>query len=37
MNKKVSKEIYTFTKEIFPIPFDAIQASGGSLSQNPGY
>ena len=25
------------TKEIFPIPFDALQASGGSLSQNPGY
>ncbi len=24
-------------KEIFPIPFDAIQASGGSLTQNPGY
>jgi hypothetical protein len=25
------------TKNIFPIPFEAIQASGGSLKQNPGY
>jgi hypothetical protein len=25
------------TKNIFPIPFEAIQASGGSLTQNPGY
>ncbi len=25
------------TKNIMPIPFDAIQASGGSLTQNPGY
>jgi hypothetical protein len=25
------------SKTIFPIPFDAIQSSGGSLKQNPGY
>lgn len=24
-------------RELFPIPFDQIQASGGSLTQNPGY
>ena len=31
------KDPSTADKELFPIPFDAIKASNGSLTQNPGY
>ena len=31
------KSTSTANKTIFPIPFDAIQAANGTLTQNPGY